>query len=349
MLADPAAERGVENVVTRCLRVAPAERVALLHYRAGALVETFQAAIERAGASVTRLDLEGRPSILPGAPTGSAASTAGTSSVGLRRALDGASASVLVADESLPMGLSYAVRDEAQKARTRHIHLTGVDTRVLAQSARAEPDRLALVGQRVVERLATASRVTVTAPTGTSLEIQLASALPLLVGTGRPDAGASENVPAGFVYFHPADVRGVFVADRAIALSGQRLPTRRAPVTLVIEGGRVRDRRCDDAGTLAALDAYLESHHHAGRVGTLVLPTNYLVRSEIGVYAQDELSPGINVNLGFTHHVATLAPWDAPVQARLLARKLTVRAGDRPLVDQGRHADALVEGVDPFR
>jgi hypothetical protein len=220
---------------------------------------------------------------------------------------------------------------------------------VLAQSARAEPDRLALVGQRVVERLATASRVTVTAPTGTSLEIQLASALPLLVGTGRPDAGASENVPAGFVYFHPADVRGVFVADRAIALSGQRLPTRRAPVTLVIEGGRVRDRRCDDAGTLAALDAYLESHHHAGRVGTLVLPTNYLVRSEIGVYAQDELSPGINVNLGFTHHVATLAPWDAPVQARLLARKLTVRAGDRPLVDQGRHADALVEGVDPFR
>jgi leucyl aminopeptidase (aminopeptidase T) len=346
MLADPAAERGVENVVSRCLRVMQGERVALLFYRAGALVEAFEAAIERAGANVTRLDLEARPSILPSSPTGSAA---GASSVGLRRALDGAAASVLVADESLPMGLSYTVRDEAQKARARHIHLTGVDPRVLAQSGRAEPDRLALVGQRVVERLSTASRVTVTSSSGTSLEIQLTSALPLLVGTGRPDAGASENVPAGFVYFHPADVRGVFVADRAIALSGQRVPTRRTPVTLVIDGGRVRERRCEDAATLAALDAYLESHHHAGRVGTLVLPTNYLVRSEIGVYAQDELAPGINVNLGFTHHVATLAPWDAPVQARLLARKLTVRAGDRALVDQGRHVDALVEGIDPFR
>ena len=84
-------------------------------------------------------------------------------------------------------------------------------------------------------------------------------------------------------------------------------------------------------------------------MGTVVLPTNYLVRSEIGVYAQDELSPGININLGFTHHAATLAPWDAPVQARLLARRLSVRAGDRTLVDRGRHADELVEGIDPFR
>jgi hypothetical protein len=37
------------------------------------------------------------------------------------------------------------------------------------------------------------------------------------------------------------------------------------------------------------------------------------------------------------------------VQARLLARKLSVRAGDRALVDNGRHADALVESIDPFR
>lgn len=124
------------------------------------------------------------------------------------------------------------------------------------------------------------------------------------MGAGRAEAGASENVPAGFVYFHPADVRGTFVADRAVARSGQRLVTRRAPLRLVLEGGRVRERHCDDEATCAAFDAYLASHHHAGRVGTLVLPTDYLVRSEIGVYAQDELAPAINVNLGFTHHVA---------------------------------------------
>jgi hypothetical protein len=220
---------------------------------------------------------------------------------------------------------------------------------LLGQSARAEPDRLALVGARVAAVLARASRLTVTSSAGTALEIALAPTLPVVIGAGRPEAGSSENVPAGFVYFHPGDVRGVLVADRGLALSGQRLATRRAPVTLVFEGGRVRDRRSDDASALAQLETFLDSHHHAGRVGTIVFPTNYLVRSEIGVYAQDELSPGINVNLGFTHQVATRAPWDAPVQARLLARKLSVRAGETVLVTDGRHADSLVEGIDPFR
>jgi hypothetical protein len=37
------------------------------------------------------------------------------------------------------------------------------------------------------------------------------------------------------------------------------------------------------------------------------------------------------------------------VQLRLLNRKLTVRAGERPLVEAATHSPALVEGVAPFR
>ncbi|MBN8616465.1 MAG: hypothetical protein J0L92_38125, partial [Deltaproteobacteria bacterium] len=161
--------------MTRCLRVARGERVAVLSFRANDVVEAFRAAIERAGATVSRLDLEGRTSILPPSPSATGSAPASASSAALRRTLDGAAASLLVADESLPMGLSYAVRDEAQKARTRHIHLAGIDVRVLAQSARAEPDRLALVGQRVLDRLANASRLVVTSEAATSLEVHLAT------------------------------------------------------------------------------------------------------------------------------------------------------------------------------
>jgi hypothetical protein len=333
----PGVERGIENVVRNCLCAVRGERVALLHWRAPELVLPFQDALVRAGASVIEHDLAARSSVPPGAPAGVAAM------------LSGCAASVLLAAQEFPMAQSFAVREAARLAKTRHLHLAGLDPRVLSQSARAEPARLELISARLVEILTASGSITVTSELGTSLEARLSPSYPLVIGSGRPSAGSSENIPAGFVYWHPPEVKGTFVADRGLALSGKRIHTRRAPLTVVIEGSRVREYDCADATTIASIEAYFASHSNAARVGTLVFPTNYLVRSEIGVHAQDELAPGLNVNLGFTHAPATRAPWDAPVQARLLARKLTVRAGDRTLVELGRHADFLVEGVDPFR
>lgn len=311
--------------------------MALLHWRAGELVSLFDDALNRAGASVTRVDLSARASVPPGS---SATSVQG---------LDGCAASLLLAAQDLPMSLSFAVRQAAQQARTRHLHLAGLDQRVLAQSARAEPELLVMIATRVCEAINAAGSIAVTSDAGTALEIRASRSFPLIIGNGRPDAGAGENIPAGFVYWHPPDVRGVFVADRGVALSGHRIATRRAPVRLVIEGSRVREYDCADDDTSAKIDAYFSSNPNAARVGTVVFPTNYLVRSEIGVHAQDELSPGLNINLGFTNASLTRAPWEAPVQMRLLARKLTVRAADRSLVEAGRHSPALVDGVDPFR
>lgn len=337
MLRDPGVDRGVSNVLQNCLCVQRGERVALLHWRAPELVALFDEALTRAGASVTRVDLSARASVPPGSAP---AAISG---------LDGCAASLLVAAQDLPMSLSFAVRQAVQQARTRHLHLAGLDPRVLAQSARAEPELLAMIAARVCDAIVSAGSITITSDAGTSLEIRVSRSYPLVVGNGRPEPGASENIPAGFVYWYPAEVRGVLVADRGLALSGHRIATRRAPVRVNIEGSRVREYDCADDETSAKIDAYFASNANAARVGTVVLPTNYLVRSEIGVHAQDELSPGLNLNLGFTNASLTRAPWEAPVQMRLLARKLTVRAGDRSLVEAGRHSPALVEGVDPFR
>jgi len=334
---DPGVDRGIDNIIRNYLRVVAGERVAVLHWKAPELVTLFDDAIVRQGAATVRVDLGGRGSI----PPGSSATIGGQ--------LRGCAASLLVAAQECPMSLSYATREAVRSAGTRHLHLAGLDSRVLAQSARAEPALLELIGTRVVDMISAAGSVTVTSESGTSLEVRCGKGAPLIISTGCPTAGNSENIPAGFVYWNPSDVRGTFIADRGLALSGVRIATRRAPIKLVIEASRVREYDCSDAETCAKLDEYFLSHANAARVGTLVFPTNYLVRSEIGVHAQDELAPGLNVNLGFSHSAVTRAAWDAPVQARLLARKLSVRAGDRALVEAGRHADALVEGVSPFR
>ncbi|MBL8680651.1 MAG: hypothetical protein JNK05_15845 [Myxococcales bacterium] len=336
-MKDPGVDRGIENIIRNYLCVTAGERVALLHWKAPELVALFEEALVRNGATVARVDLASRASVPPG------------SGAGVAEKLRGCTASMLLAAQEFPMALSYATREAVRAAKTRHLHLAGLDLRVLAQSARAEPSRLELIGARVVDAVLAAGAISVVSDNGTSLEVRCAKSFPLVIGTGRPSAGGAENIPAGFVYWHPSDVRGTFIADRGLALSGLRIATRRAPVTLVIEASRVREYDCTDAETCAKIDEYFTSHANASRVGTVVFPTNYLVRSEIGVHAQDELSPGLNINLGFSHSPVTRAPWDAPVQARLLARKLSVRAGDRALVDNGRHADALVESVDPFR
>lgn len=334
---DPGLDRGVENIVQRCLCVTRGERVALVHWKSPELVGVFEEALRSAGADVTRTDLGARSSVLPG------------TSASLSSAFEGRSASLLVAAQEFPMPLSFAVREAARNAKLRHLHLAGLDARVLSQSARAEPERLFAIGARVADAITTAGALMTHSDAGTALEVRASRAFPLLIGTGRPEPGNAENVPAGFVYWHPPEVRGVFVADRGVALTGHRINTRRSPVRVVIESSRVRSVECADPETLARIDEYLASHPNAGRVGTAVFPTNYLVRSEIGVHAQDELSPGLNVNLGFSHAAVSRAPWDAPVQLRLLARRLTVRAGDRSLVENGRHAEDLVEGADPFR
>jgi hypothetical protein len=216
---------------------------------------------------------------------------------------------------------------------------------------RADPDVIAKMNDRLVERLQAPSRVRVSCATGTSLEIGLAAQYPLLAATGRPEPGRPENLPTGVVYTHPATVSGTFVADRAVVGEGLRtsaMALRRAPVRVTFQLGRVADVACDDAATREAIARYLSSHADAGRVGIVVWPTNYLVRSEFGVEVQDALLPGLNFDLGFSLSEFTRAPYDAPVQLRLQARRLDVEVNGDPIVVGGRFAPSLMDGIDPL-
>jgi leucyl aminopeptidase (aminopeptidase T) len=311
-------------------------------FRAASLFETFARAIEDAGAKTVAIDLD--------AFDPQASVEAHTRRLG--PLLAGATASILIAPERPSAALSMAVAKAAEKEGARHVHLLAVDERMLGQSVRADPDLLAIVNRRLGDALRPPSSVRATSEFGTDLEVRLALTHPILSSIGRPDRGASENLPAGVVYLHPARVSGTLVVDRAIFGPGialDRSLLRRAPARIEMNGNRMTDFSSSEPAVMRAIEAYLASHAEAARIGMLLFPTNYLVRSDVGSDRQDMLLPGMGLSMGYSSRATTGANYEAPVQMVLLGRRQSVEVDGKKLVDAGRLTDFLVEGIDPFR
>jgi len=141
--------------VERYLRVQPGEEVRLFTWRADEVAALISAAIKRAGGVVIRVPLEPLERE--------------TNKIYLRRyfdeALAGAPASILMASHGMPILFSVASTEAAESARARHLHAVNVDARVMGQSMRADPVKLAVINERLVEMLR-ASRVRVTSDAG---------------------------------------------------------------------------------------------------------------------------------------------------------------------------------------
>jgi hypothetical protein len=336
--SDPAS-RGADNVVRECLSLAANETLAILHYRAAPLAALLAAAAARVGARVVSVACDDRA----GSPVEEERFVSET--------VGDAAVSVLVAAHGLPPPLSMAMLEVARRKRTRHLHLTRADVRLFAQSYRAEPARIAELNERLRVAMKGAVELRARSEAGTDVRVRLDRALPTLAADGRPTPGRADNLPSGYVYFHPAAVDGVVVPDRglvgAIRISRERL--RGASLRMTLAAGRVRSVSADDPEIQSEIEGYLASHVNAPRVGLVVVPTNYLVRTESGMEVQDALLPGLVIGLGYTDAAQTQAPFSCPVQLRLLSRRPDVAIDARPIVRGGRFEEDLVTGIDPFR
>lgn len=336
------AARGAKNVVEQCLVPRPGERVHVIAFKAERLPRLVERAVREAGGEAVSVEIDALDKDEPVEELVRK----------LEPRLAGVTAAVFLAPVRPPQTLSVAVAKVTETAGARMLYLLQVDERLLSQSARARPEALDTINQRLVAALAPPVTLRVSSDGGTDLELVLAPHHALVTACGRPGPGKSENLPSGYVYTHPSRANGVFVADRAVfGPKGDvdRSLLRRAPIRFEIQNGRVTGHDAADPAAAAVIDRYLESHVSAGRLGLVIFPTNYLVRSEIGSERQDMLLPGVTLSLGFADPRSTGATYLAPVQLVLLGRRLTVEAGPRRLVDAGRMEDALVEGIDPFR
>lgn len=322
-----------------CLRVARGERTKLLSFRADDVADVIEGALARAGAIVEKKRLDHLAD--------AADQVAGEVSA----ALEGSTASVFVGSPDR-VQISLSVIRAAKRPTNRHVHIPRADYRLFAQSGRADPDVLAIINERLTAHLKPNARIHVASPTGTSLDIALPSQPIVISCNGRPPLGEVDNLPSGFVFTHPLSVSGTFVVDRGVVSSLLEVAAaklRRTPASLTFSGGRVTAVASDDTSIAAAFEGFFATHPNAPRVGLVNLPTNYLVRSEIGLESQDSLLPGVVVAMGYTAREQTKASFDAPVQLRLLGRRQDVSVDGKVIVRAGRLHEALVEGIDPFR
>lgn len=335
-------ELGARNLLEHALSLVVPERLHAFVYRAHETARVIDEVARALGIAFTTTDLDRFVSSNVRSTTASA----------LVREARGATGTLLLAKVGIPSLVSVAVIDAATELGTRHAHVIRVEPRMLGQSLRADPSIVAAINQRVAAYLAPPCTLRVSSASGTSLEIALAPAHPLLTANARPVVGRWETFPSGYVSTHPARVKGTLVVDRNVLASeaaGLAPRVKRAPIRVHFEDGRVSAFETDDEVLHGIVERYLAAHVHARNVGLVVVPTNYLVRAETGMESQDELLPGVNVNLGFSSQPATKAPYEAPVQLRLCGRKQTIDVRGTTIVDAGRLSERIVSGVDPFR
>lgn len=326
------AARGAENLVRRCLEVLHTERVCLFTHHADAVGRLFERALESAGAEIRVVDL----ALVAPASFGVDAAVL---------ALGRATASVAIGND-VPREMAAAIRRAASIAGSRHLNVSGVDLRVMASSARADPAQLEKLNDAVVGRLEAARTLELETTNGTALSVRLQAHFPLASDACRPTAFEQATVPGGQVFFHPASVSGMLVVDRlavftdASSLDARAL--RRTPITFAFRRGAVESVACSDDGLREQVERYLAHHPDAGRVGLVAIPTNYLAFAELGLPAHDAYLPGARILLGGpTDPRRSNAPFDLDRGLTLAGRRTTVTCGGETLVAQGRLAGPL--------
>jgi aminopeptidase len=328
---DPALEPGATNAVSACLGVSAGERVVIVSDVAS---QTIAAALLHvAVARGAQVD----------AYVASAADAASEAFVSrLVERLGEASASLLVSQlDGIPPAVRRRVVGEKMATR-RHGHMVGITRAMMEQSMRADYAEVARLTARIVERLRPGATIEVKAPGGTELSVKLDPSCVVHGASGVQRMPGWTNLPGGEVFGVPASVDGTLVADGGVWLAdGSELAnairlkiTLRAGSVAAIEG---------PSEIVQRLEASLDAHPGARRVGQIRFGTNTGVLAPIGALLQDLKLPGVHFALGHTCPELTRASFDSDVEIPLLSRRASATVDGEPLLVQGRYVPSLLE------
>jgi hypothetical protein len=234
----------------------------------------------------------------------------------LREALAEAQASVLLIgiDDPLEQPFRREFVHLVDTLKLRHAHLVGVTRKALVGGFNVEPSRIVDMTRQVRTRLIGKSELHYTTSYGTDLTVTLPpdARWGEQVGIIRP--GRWENLPAGHIFVHPANVKGTYVANASIDIAVPNHTTSlltSPPVRFEIEGGQCKSVTCGDTELAAHIARHLKSVENLDRIGQIVLGTNPGLASPIGEVVYDACVPGMHLVFGWSNPKSTGAPWVA--------------------------------------
>ncbi len=337
-------ERAASNVVHKCLRVQPADRVVLITDQSTQrIAEAVHSKVNSIGAQVLRINLDeygSRPltgfppqmrrQIVRFKPTVSwFAAAAGEGELpNLRR----------------PLGKLLR-----ENLRTRHAHSPALTEEVLLRGMRTDYDRIAALTHAVHSIVRHARRIQVRTPAGTNLDIELNPRRRWKLSTGFiHQQGGWSNLPDGELYTAPWNVNGTLVVDGCLGDWFKKYgEIHNSPVTITVRNGRalLRSIHCANGEIEQNLRTYLKQHPNSNRVGELGIGTNFELTDLIGNLLLDEKFPGIHVAFGdpYAHH--TGAKWSAPSHIDGVLRRCTIVVDGRKIMKNGTFAPELLRAT----
>ncbi|UJR86079.1 aminopeptidase [Sandaracinus amylolyticus] len=228
---------------------------------------------------------------------------------GIEGLLQGATASVFVASAPGPeITMRRALLAMLTAHRLRHAHMPGISHLAFVRGLRVDYDAVAGHGMRLLSRLMSSTRITVSSASGTRLRLATSSATRWMPQLGQLEPGRWGNLPAGALYAVPDSIDGVYVANAAVGPHA----TASTPVTLYIADGRVvRVSAEDDPVLEEMLRARIESGANRDRVGLVAIGCNYGIIEATGEAIVDQNLPGLHLALGDAAADVTGIGWSA--------------------------------------
>ena len=331
------AEAG-RSAVETCLAVRPDDVVTVVTEEAGyPIAATMLAAIEKVGPKTSAFALERlgrRP--LTRFPNE------------ILAALEQSTVSILVVTPLAgELRARLSLLEIVNRRSLRHAHLIAVSAGAFRAGMRADYHGVDKLQDRVLAALGGASRVRVTSPAGTDLDVTFDPGCRWVKSNGLILPGKWQNLPSGQVYTCPETIDGVYVADKSIGdwFQGKYPDLEQYPVTLEFADGRLRDVRSSNATLARELFLFARSNENGDRVGEFGVGTNPWVDFISGQHTLDENVPGVHLALGDPFGGETGATWSSKTRVSVIGTGMSLQADERPVIDGGTYAPEFVEGL----
>lgn len=329
---------GARNAVTTCLQIKPEEKVTLITDRAClTIAASLVKELEALGCTWNAFVLEEiAPRPLVGMP---------------QEVLDDMESSAVsifaVVVEPNELRSRMEMTDVVNRRRMRHAHMVNITGEIMTQGMRADFRAIDRLSQVVLDKVRAASYVRATTAAGTDIHAELSPDYRWFKTSGIISTEKWGNLPGGECFTAPAEVNGVFVVDGVVGdfLCARYGILRDAPLTIWIEGNRIKRVESANKALEREFWAYTHTDENSDRVGEFAIGTNIGVERVIGNILQDEKFPGVHIAFGDPYGAHTGAPWKSSTHIDVVGLGFNIWLGDADGEEQiMRDGEFLIEG-----
>ncbi len=328
MTFDPELLIGARNAVRVCLRVQPHEKVTLItDHVSMEIAAALEAALQELGAEYRAFVLE---DLVPRPLTDMPAH--------VLEDMETSQVSIFaVVAQQNELHSRMQMTDVVNRRKIRHAHMVNIEKRIMLEGMRADYLAVDDLSIRLLEITRPARQIRATTAAGTDITATMNPEYKWLKTSGIISPNTWGNLPGGEVWTTPGEVNGQFVVDGVVGdyLCAKYGDLKAAPLTLQIEGNRLREARSANKALEEEFWAYTHTDENSDRVGEFAIGTNLGVKDVIGNILQDEKIPGVHIAFGNPYGDHTGAKWYSATHIDVVGRRFSIWADDRQIMRDG--------------